>query len=545
MQAETQSHTEEYDIVIYGGTSAAVTAAIEAKASGRSVIIISPDKQIGGMTTAGLGWADAGRRDLVGGLAREFHHRVWKYYQNSKNWKWQTPAEYGTGRAQGGSSALDDTTQTAWVFEPSAAESVLNQWLSEKGVPLITQAKLDRENGVCKHGNRIISIRTLDGSVFHAKVFIDATYEGDLMAAAGVQYRTGRESSDTFGESYNGIQSGRTTNQMPWGVSPYVQAGNSGSGLLRWPPMNAEPGGRNGDPDSRIQAYCFRMCLTDVKNNLIPIPKPYGYREQDFELLFRAIEAGQTQRFYKLSPLPNRKTDSNNDSGVSTNLIGCNYDYPEADYDRREQIVAEHRYWQQGMAWTLRNHPRVPPELRQEHSRWGLPADEFLQTGHWPHQIYVREARRMAADFTVTQNHLMRLEQTMRPIGIGSYAMDSHNVQRHVHIDDHGKAHARTEGDVQIRPGGPYPIDYGAITPRNAQCANLLVPVAVSASHIAFGSIRMEPVFMILGQSAATAASLAIEHRLDVQNIPYETLRTALEQRGQIIELPESVAAAH
>lgn len=274
----------------------------------------------------------------------------------------------------------------------------------------------------------------------------------------------------------------------------------------------------------------------------MPIEQPEGYDEADFELLFRAIEAGQRERFFKFSPMPNRKTDSNNESGMSNNLIGGNYNleegwnYAEASYEKRAEIVAACRYWQQGLVWKLQNHPRVPEDIRQRHSRWGLPKDEFPLTGHWPHQIYVREARRMVSDFVVTENHVRGTMPTPHSVGMGSYAMDSHNVQRHVVYDAEGRAHVRNEGDVQVQLGGrAYPIDYGSIVPKEDECANLFVPVAVSATHIAFGSIRMEPVFMILAQSAATAAHLALEQDIPVQQVDYETLAPLLEEDGQVL----------
>ncbi len=535
---EDASH---HDIVIYGDTSAAITAAVQAVRMGRDVVIVSPARRLGGMTTSGLGWTDAGDRDAIGGLAHEFYHRLWKHYQDEDAWPWEDPDAFDIHRGQHG-SALDDETETAWVFEPSAAEKVYEAFIAEYGIPVHRDEWLDRDNGVEMDGNRVVSITTLSGRTYHGEMFIDTTYEGDLMAAAGVSYTIGRESNEQYGETLNGIQTGRAvSNQLPWGVDPYVEEGNPDSGLL--PYVNPDPGGADGEGDERLQAYCFRLVLTDVPENRVEVPQPEGYGEEDFELLFRAIEAGQRDRFYKWTLNPNRKTDSNNDSGMSQNLIGGNYDldegwnYAEASYDKREEIIAKQRYWQQGLVWTLRNHPRVPEEIREQHKPWGLPADEFEDNDHWPPQIYVREARRMVGDFVVTENHVRQNEPTPRSVGMGSYNMDSHNVQRHVVYDEDGRAHVRNEGDVQVPPGGPYPIDYGAILPRKEEAANLLVPVAVSASHIAFGSIRMEPVFMILGQSAATAASLAMDGEWAVQDVPYEALRQRLENDDQALYL--------
>lgn len=531
---QENNHENIFDVVVYGGTSAGVIAAVQSSKMGKSVVLVSPDKQLGGLTTAGLGWTDTGDRSVIGGLSKEFYHRIWKHYQSDSSWTWQSREAFDTDQGQQG-TAFNEKEETAWVFEPSVAEKVYDEFVEEYGIELYREEWLQRNKGVEVRNGRIISITTLSGKNYRGKMFIDATYEGDLMAAAGVSYTTGRESNAKYGESINGIQAGRSTNQLPWGVDPYVEPGNLNSGVISWPPINLDPGGDNGEADNRVQAYCYRMCLTDVKENMIPIEKPEGYKEKDFELLFRSIEAGQSTRFYKFSPLPNYKTDSNNDSGMSTNLIGRNYDYPDGSYDRRREIEEEQIYWQQGMAWSLRNHSRVPEELRREHSRWGLAADEFLQTGHWPHSIYVRVGRRMVSDLVVNENHLKLTEPTHRSVGMGSYNMDSHNVQRHIEFDENGIANVRTEGDVQVNPGAPYPIDYGAIIPKKQECENLVVPVAVSSSHIAFGSIRMEPVFMILGQSAATAAVMAIETNQAIQDLSYDNLKDKLVKDGQVL----------
>jgi hypothetical protein len=525
----------EFDVVVYGGTSAGVIAAVQVVKMGKSVVLVSPDKQLGGLTSGGLGWTDTGDRSVIGGLSKEFYHRVWKHYQSRDAWSWQTREEFNTDQGQGG-TAFNEEEETAWVFEPSVAEKIYDEFIEEYNIKLDRDEWLDRSRGVEIRNGRIRSITTLSGKNYRGKVFIDATYEGDLLATAGVSYTTGREPNSMYGETINGIQAGRNTNQMPWGVDPYIEAGNPDSGVILWPPINSGPGGENGEGDHRVQAYCFRMCLTNVKGNLVPIDKPDGYVEKDFELLFRSIEAGQSTRFYKFSPLPNFKTDSNNDSGMSTNLIGRNYDYPDGSYERRREIIEEQKYWQQGMAWSLRNHPRVPEKLREEHSRWGLASDEFLQTSHWPHQIYVRVGRRMVGDLVVNENHLRLIDPTHRSVGMGSYNMDSHNVQRHIVYDAAGKPHVRAEGDVQVHPGAPYPIDYGSIIPKKQECVNLIVPVAVSSSHIAFGSIRMEPVFMILGQSAATAAVMAIETNQAVQDLSFENLKNQLIKDGQILQ---------
>jgi hypothetical protein len=529
--------TPTHDIVVYGGTSAGVVAAVQAKKLGRSVVVVSPDRQLGGLSSAGLGWTDSGDRRVIGGLSREFYHRLWQHYQKPESWRQQTREEFGNV-GQGG-RAIDAETQTSWVFEPHVAEKMFDRWIDEHSIELHRDEWLDRESGVTVENGRITAIRTLSGKEFRGKIFIDATYEGDLMAAAGVSYTIGREANAQYNETLNGIQTRLATkNQLPWGVDPYVKPGDPSSGLL--PGVNPGPGGEDGQGDKRLQAFCFRLCLTDVKDNLVPISQPEGYKEETYEILFRAIEAGQKGGFFKFDPMPNRKTDSNNNGGISNNPIGANYNlaeawnYPEASYQKRREIVALSRDWQQGLVWTLQNHPRVPEAIRAEYSRWGLPKDEFSLTGHWPHQIYVREGRRMVSDFVVSERHVRQLDPTPRSVGMGSYAMDSHNVQRHVVMKD-GKAHVRNEGDVQVKPGKPYPIDYGAIVPKKNECENLFVPIAVSSTHIAFGSIRMEPVFMILAQSAVTAADIALTEGIAVQDVDYAKLSARLEKDGQVL----------
>ncbi|WJH37508.1 FAD-dependent oxidoreductase [Paenibacillus sp. CC-CFT747] len=373
------------------------------------------------------------------------------------------------------------------------------------------------------------SIRMESGLTFEGRMFIDASYEGDLLAGAGVRYTTGREPNRLYGERLNGIQTEQATkNQLPTGIDPYWTPGDPASGLL--PHVNANAGGSDGDGDSKIQAYCYRMCLTDRPDNRVPVEKPEGYDEKEYELLFRSMEAGQT-RFFKLAMLPNRKTDSNNDFGFSTDYIGRNYGYPEGDYAARERIGKEHEIYQKGLVWTIQNHPRVPEEIREYYRPWGLPRDEFLENGHWSPQLYIRESRRMLGVSVMTEKHVRHEEKVEAPIGMGSYAMDSHNVQRH--LDANG--YVTNEGDVQMLNVKPYSISYHTIVPKAEECANLLVPVCLSASHIAYGSIRMEPVFMVLGQSAATAAVQAIEAGCSVQRVDLAKLAEQLLKNRQVL----------
>lgn len=529
-----QSHAAEFDVVVYGGTSAGVIAAVQAKRMGKSAVIVGPDTHLGGLSSGGLGFTDTGNKAVIGGLAREFYHRIWKHYDRPDAWKWQKRSEYGN-KGQG-TPAIDGAQRTMWIFEPHVAENVFEDLIREHDIPVHRDKWLDRENGVKLDGTRITSISMLGGGTYRGKMFIDATYEGDLMAAAGVDYHVGRESQKVYDEKWNGVQTGVLHHRHHFGVlkekiSPYVIAGDPSSGLL--PRISADPPGEYGQGDERVQAYCFRMCLTDHPENSVPFPKPDGYDPKQYELLLRIFDAGWRETFDKFDPIPNRKTDTNNHGPMSTDNIGYNYDYPEASYERRREIIKEHETYQKGWLYFIANDPRVPRDVQQAMRRWGLARDEFKDNGNWPHQIYVREARRMKGMFVMTENELLKRRPTPDSVGMGSYTIDSHNVQRYVTPE----GYVQNEGDIGVPTKGPYEIAYGALVPKKEQCENLLVPVCVSSSHIAFGSIRMEPVFMILGQSAATSAAIAIDDRLAVQDVPYAKLRKQLMKDGQILEL--------
>jgi hypothetical protein len=491
-----------YDLVIYGGTAAGLAAAVQAKRMGLTPIVIEPTGRLGGLSSGGLGDTDFGRTSAIGGVSLEFYRRL--------------GLKYGT-------------EGPVWMFEPKHALDVFLDWVNEHGIEVLYRERLDLANGAEKSSNRIASIRLESGKAILGRMFMDATYEGDLMKAAGVTYATGREANRVYGETYNGIQTAcARLNQLPSGIDPYIVKGDPSSGLL--PGVNPDAGGEDGESDLLVQAYCYRMCLTDNPDNRIMIGKPADYDEREYELMFRAIEQGQT-RFFKLRMLPNRKTDSNNDNGFSTDYIGNNYRYAEADYAERARIAAAHETYQKGLVWTLQNHPRVPEAVRGFYKEWGLPADEFPDHGHWTPQLYVRESRRMISDSVMNENHIFLRTPVEDSVGLGSYNMDSHHVQRHVNKD----GYVVNEGDVQIGLGAPYPISYRSIVPREAECANLFVPVCLSASHIAYGSIRMEPVFMALGQSAATAAALAIDSNVGVQRLSYAALRSRLLADGQAL----------
>ncbi len=521
-----------HDVVVYGGTSAGVIAAVQASRMGKTAVIVCPDKHLGGLTAGGLGWTDTGNKAVIGGLAREFYHRVWKHYDKPAAWKWQTREQYGN-RGQG-TPAIDGEQRTMWIFEPHVAERVFDGLVAEHRIGVHRNEWLERAKGVKKSGGRITSITTLSGKTYAGRMFIDATYEGDLMAAAGVDYHVGREAGRVYGETWNGIQVG-VLHHRHWfmkPVDPYVVPGDASSGLL--PRISPDPPGTKGEGDKRIQAYCFRMCLTNHPDNRVPFPKPDGYDAKQYELLLRVFASGWREAFSKFDPIPNRKTDTNNHGPFSTDNIGRNYDYPEGSYEQRRRIVAEHERYQKGLMYFLANDPRVPDEIRTKMATWGLAADEFTDNGNWPHQIYVREARRLVGEYVMTEHDCLANRDTPHSVGMGSYVMDSHNVQRYVEPD----GYVQNEGDIGVRPPRPYRISYGSITPKRTQCENLLVPVCVSSSHIAFGSIRMEPVFMALGQSAATAAAMAIDAGVVVQDLPYNKLRARLLADGQVIEHP-------
>ncbi len=543
---------EKYDLVIYGGSSAALAAAVQAKKMGRSVVVIEPSDRIGGLTTGGLGQTDIGNKHVIGGISRDFYRAVRTWYQKPDAWKWEKKPEGGAFRGTGQSQTAAEE-DTLWTFEPSTALSIYHDWVKQHDITIVYGERLNRKGetkstdggtgywvakpgtvaeGVVKDGNRITEIVMESGKRFAGKFFMDATYEGDLMASGGVAYTVGREGFDVYQEDLNGVQTKQAKHhQLADGVDPYVKPGDPSSGLLPW--VDTTGPQKEGASDHRMQAFCFRMCLTDVKENQILFHKPEGYDEHWYELLFRHFERGGGEgRFPWINSLmPNRKTDTNNRDGFSTDFIGQNYEWPEGTYGRRKEIRAKHLLYQQGVMWSLANHPRVPERVRAEVSKWGMTKDEFTDGAGWQQQIYVREGRRMISDLVMLQQHCQQLKPVEDSVGMGAYTMDSHHVRRY--IDENG--HVKNEGDVQVGGFAPYPISYRSIIPREAECSNLVVPIALSSSHMAFGSIRMEPVFMILGQSGATAVSHAIDAGTTLQKVNYAKLRERLLADGQIL----------
>ena len=490
-----------YDVVVYGGNAGGIAAGVQVARMGLKPLVLEPGGRIGGLTTGGLGATDAGDPAGVGGFAKEFYERL------ARN---------------GGREGM------MWRFEPKAALRVLEECVEEYGVCVRTGVRLAEQGGVGLEGKRIVSLTLESGELIRGRVFIDASYEGDLMAGAGVSYTVGREGNDQYGELNNGI---RQPKRIAPVIDPYRIPGDPASGLLAR--VNENAGGTIGGGDRKVQAYNYRMCLTDDPNNLVPISKPEHYNEEDYEILFRMLEAGYRKQIFKLTMMPGRKTDSNNMGAFSTDYIGMNYDYAEADYATRKAIEAAHETYQQGLVWTLQNHPRVPEEVRGFYRPWGLPKDEFTDNGHWPSQLYVREARRMLGERVMTERTVRGEMPDHDPVGLGSYAIDSHYTQ--YCLDDEG--YLCVEGGFMASVKAPFPISYRAIVPRGEECENLLVPVCLSASHAAYGSIRMEPAFMVLGQSAGAAAALTARRGGKVQELPYPELRKALDQAGQILDL--------
>jgi hypothetical protein len=506
--ASARAAQHKADVVVYGATASGVIAAVSVAREGKSVLLVEPGKHIGGMVTGGLGATDTGNRAAIGGYSREFFDRVRSYYVK----------KYGATSRQ-----VKDCSD-GFRFEPHVATLVFQGMLKEaKIAPLFGQ----RLAKVTKKAGRVEKFSTLKDDEFAATVFIDATYEGDLMARAGVAYHVGREGRDKYKESIAGVQARSPAHQWPFKLS-----GRDGKGKLL-PFIQAGPAGAPGAGDRKVQAYNFRLCLTDRKDNQVPFPKPPGYDPSRYELLARYLQKRPDVKMGQLmNPvrLPNDKTDTNNNGPFSTDHIGANWDYPEADYATRDRIWRDHVHYTQGFLYFLANDLRVPPALQKEMRRWGLAKDEFTDTNNWPHQLYVREARRMIGAYVMTQADIMDRRTKDDSVGLGSYNTDSHHVQRVVLAD----GSVLNEGDFQ-EPVRPYAIPYRSLIPQPAECANLLVPVCCSASHVAYGTIRMEPVYMILGQSSGVAAALAVDAKTTVQKVPVDRLLARLKAQKAVL----------
>jgi hypothetical protein len=515
-QVKPPEQSRRYDIVVYGDSSGAAIAAISAKREGRSVIWINPTTFAGGMSASGLGATDfLGQRNTFGGIASEFYDGVAK--------------AYGTHYVRS--------------FEPHVGKQVFQRMIADSGVTVVYNEQLDRSSGkgVTLEGKRITAITTLNHKTYHGQMFIDATYVGDLMAAAGVTYTVGREPESQYGEDLAGVRRGDTKPRVHYGqgdkdhfvkeVDAYVKPGDPSSGLL--PHVHRVEGIQNGQGDRGIQAYNYRVCLTSDPKLRLPIEKPAGYREIDHELLLRNFEAGDHRMPALIEPLAGdrKKVDWNNMHAVGSDYPGANWDYPEASYERRREIERAHETYIRGFLWTMANHPRVPEAIRRTTAAYGLPKDEFTDNGGWPWMIYIREARRMVGDYVMNQLDCEGKRTAPDPVALGSFGMDSHVVQHYV--TETGKA--QNDGTIWRVPPKPYGISYRSIVPRRGECENLFSPICLSTSHVAHGSIRMEPVFMALSQSAAIAAGLAIDQHLSVQEVPYSELLPKLQAARQIV----------
>ena len=525
----------EADVCVLGATSGGIAAAVKASRMGKRAVIADAGAFAGGLTTSGIGATDIGNKAAIGGIAREFYRRIARHYTNETAWQWETRSDYFTRRGSGQSKAsdLESADATMWTFEPHVADLVFSNLLREAKVPVHFGQRLA---SVRKTGNRITEAVMENGNIFRARMFIDATYEGDLMAKADVSFHVGREGNREYGETLNGIRAETPKHQFVVPVDPYVKPGDATSGLLPFI-QKGEPG-KPGDGDASVQTYNFRLCFTTNAANRLPLNPPSHYDAAEFELLGRYLEAivaaGRTPKlseFWNPIWLPNQKTDINNNGGFSTDFIGANYEFPEGDFETRERITREHEDYTRGFLHFLATSPRVPEAMREEIRRWGPCKDEFRETAGWPRQLYVREGRRLIADSVMSERHCRGEQKAADAVGLAAYNMDSHNCRR---IVKNGRV--ENEGDVQVAPMSPYPISYRALVPKVGECENLLVPVCLSASHIAYGSIRMEPVFMILGESAATAACLAIDDQVPVQQLQYSRLRARLLADNQVLD---------
>lgn len=504
------AETRAFDVVVYGGTAGGVIAAVSAARQGLKTALIEPTSHVGGMVSGGLGWTDYGKKEVIGGYALEFYWRVGQHYQMSR---------YGN--------------DVSWLHEPHVAEIVFREMLRSAGVSVFERERLREKTGVRKSGTAVTAITMEDGTEYAASVFIDAGYEGDLMARSGVSYTYGREGTAQYGESLAGMREKTPFHQFLVDMSPRDDEGR----LL--PEISPDKPEKPGSADKRVQAYNFRLCLSDVPENRRAFPRPAHYDARRYALLARYIAALQKKdgrtppisSFLKIDRLPNGKSDINNNGPFSTDYIGASYTYPDASYAERAKIWQAHRDYIAGLLYFLANDPQVPEALRSQMNGWGLCRDEFVDNDNWPYQLYIREARRMIGDYVVVQKDLQTGLTKPDPIGMGSYNSDSHNVERI--IDAEG--FVRNEGDMQVAVK-PYQIPYRVMLPKREQASNLLVTAAFSASHVAYSSLRMEPQYMIIGQAAGVAAKMAIAAKKPVQDIDAAQLTKTLKAEGAVME---------
>lgn len=520
---------QRWDVCVYGETPAGIMAAIQAAKMNKQVLLISNTAHLGGVATSGLTATDLNNFRSAGGLTREFFQRLYTYYSDSSAWRSESRDVYFERSKKRTFSGKNDSLKMQWVYESRVAESILKKMLQEAGVTVVYKERLQLKNGVTKKDADIVAIRMENGHRYDAKIFIDATYEGDLMAKAGVSYIVGREANSVYNETLNGIKLNDIIGKDGSSIDPYIKKGEPSSGVL--PFLEPRIPGADGEGDHRTQSYCYRMTLTDDPANRINIVKPAGYQPLWYEFLARMLEMNPgylLKNIISFTPMPNKKTDTN-----QADFVGANYGWPEGNYTERDKIAQMHKNYVLGLLWFLGNDPRVPDSLRTEMKRWGLPKDEFKDNNNFPHQLYVREARRMVSDYVMTEKNCNGDEPVQDAVAVATYPLDCHHVSRVV--DAQGRVHA--EGSYGKQKNTYYTISYRSLRPRSSEAGNLLVPVCLSASHVAYSSIRMEPVFMVLGQSAGTAAALALDRNITVQELPYDVLQPVLLKDGQVLSL--------
>jgi hypothetical protein len=489
-----------YDVVVYGATAGGVITSVSAARSGLKVALLEPTNHVGGMVSGGLSHTDVGRREVIGGTSLEFYWRA--------------------GRAYNLPQYLQDI---AWYVEPKVAENIFRQMLREEKVTVLHNRRLREKDGVRKEGTRLTSIVMENGETYNARIFADCTYEGDLMAQAGVTFTWGRESSAQYGESLAGVRDETPKHQFLVNLKPQGEPG-----------ISTAPAGAPGAADRKVQAYNFRMIFSHDPANQVPYPKPANYDPKQFDLMARLLAAQPTLKIgdvLSIGNIPNRKADINNNGPISTDYIGMSWEYPNASYQRRQEIWRDHENYVKGFVWFLAHDPRVPASLQKEVNSWGLAKDEFIDNGNFPNALYIREARRMVGEFVMSQKDIQTDLTKPDPIGMGSYNSDSHNVQRIVSP----AGFIRNEGDMQV-PVKPYQIPYRVLLPKRAEAQNLLVPVCFSASHVAYSTLRMEPQYMILGQAAGVAAAMALKGNRALQEIDTGELTRTLVAQGAIME---------
>jgi len=504
------SAQQQYDLLVYGGTAGGVITAVSGARQGLKVALLEPGRHLGGMATGGLSRTDFGHKEVIGGYALEFYWRVGLKYEMNRF-----------------------ADEVAWFYEPHVGEQVFAEMLQEAHVEVHLGQRLRERQGVAKTGAVVQSVTTEDGTVYRARAFADSSYEGDLMAQAGIHYAVGREAIAQYQESLAGVRDRTPKHQFLVPISARDEHGR----LL--PEISSAPPGAVGSGDKKVQSYNFRMILSDDPNNRVAFPKPPNYDPHRYELLARLLAAMTTklgrpqimQEVTLIAPIPHHKADINNQGAFSTDYIGGSWDYPDGSYARRAEIWQAHVDYTKGYFYFLAHDPRVPKSLQDEVNTWGLAKDEFQDTRNWPNQLYIREARRMVGDFVMTQKDLQTELTKPDPIGMGSYNSDSHNLQRIVNAE----GNAENEGDMQV-PVKPYQIPYRVMIPKRAEATNVLVPVCFSASHVAYSSVRMEPQYMIIGQAAGVAAAMAVRENKPVQDIDPLQLTAYLKEQGAVLE---------